>query len=359
MSDLTNHVAIVRDHTGSMRHNNVFRAAATDWNLQVATLQQAAIDTGIRTTMTTVACGMHRGYETRNFVLGRFEPIADIRPLTAAEYDTSGHSTPLFDAVGDAIEALEGSADLTDENAAFLVEVITDGGNNSTIRWDARTLAKKINQLQMTDRWTFVFRVPRGGARHLAGLGIPAGNILEWDTTERGMAASAETHKAAMTAYMTDRAAGKKSTTKFYANLAEVTQADVEAALTDISAEVRLWPVGRDAGSLIRPFVEARLPSGEKMLKGAAHYQLVKAEKVQYHKGIVIRDKTSKAIYGGAAARQMLGLPDADVRLAPDNLGNFDVFVQSTSVNRKLDANTELLYWEGTGKAFKQGASAA
>ena len=50
----------------------------------------------------------------------------------------------------------------------------------------------------------------------------------------------------------------------------------------------------------------------------------------------------------------MLALPTVDtVRLALDDGGEWDIFIQSTSVNRKLDANTDLLYWEAVGKAFK------
>jgi hypothetical protein len=55
----------------------------------------------------------------------------------------------------------------------------------------------------------------------------------------------------------------------------------------------------------------------------------------------------------------MLALPTiGTVRLAPDDTGDWDIFIQSTSVNRKLDPNTQLMYWKGVGKAFKEGPSA-
>ncbi|MBD2139214.1 hypothetical protein H6F32_16925 [Anabaena sp. FACHB-1237] len=41
----------------------------------------------------------------------------------------------------------------------------------------------------------------------------------------------------------------------------------------------------------------------------------------------------------------MLGLPmDASIRIKPSNLEKYAVFVQSTSANRKLMANTRFLY---------------
>jgi hypothetical protein len=96
------------------------------------------------------------------------------------------------------------------------------------------------------------------------------------------------------------------------------------------------------------------------MLKGAGFYQLTKTEPlVQDHKRILIRDKTTQAVYFGSAARQMLGLPAwGGVRLAPGDHGNFDIFIQSTSVNRKLAKGTSLIYWENVGKKYLEGPSA-
>ena len=127
----------------------------------------------------------------------------------------------------------------------------------------------------------------------------------------------------------------------------------------DISNEVQWLTVNpSDAGRLIREFVEEK--TGAPLLKGAAHYRLVKTEpRVQDNKRIIIRDKTSGAVYEGAAARQMLALPTVGtVRLAPDELGDFEVYIQSTSVNRKVDAGTRILYRPTVGVKFKEGPSA-
>lgn len=98
------------------------------------------------------------------------------------------------------------------------------------------------------------------------------------------------------------------------------------------------------------------------LLKGAAFYQLTKTEpEVQDHKRIIIRDKTTNAIYEGAAARQMLGLPTyGTIRLAPKDLSssNFDMYIQSTSVNRKMTVGTNVVYWANVGVKYKEGVSA-
>ena len=84
------------------------------------------------------------------------------------------------------------------------------------------------------------------------------------------------------------------------------------------------------------------------MLIGSAFYQLTKPERVQGHKAICIREKHSGKVYSGDAARDLLGVPKGgEIKLYPGKVGNFDVFIQSTSVNRNLLPGTEVLYWPG------------
>jgi len=150
-----------------------------------------------------------------------------------------------------------------------------------------------------------------------------------------------------------------RSVNTFYTSAANVTEADVKK-LTDISAEVTLFPVAaKESGEQIRDFVEKRL-GGRPMLKGAAFYQLVKLEdKIQDYKLIAIRDKDSGAIYCGPEARHLIGLPrTGDARVRPDTAGQWQVFVQSTSVNRKVVGGTSVLYWPNVGVRFTEGKSA-
>jgi hypothetical protein len=89
-------------------------------------------------------------------------------------------------------------------------------------------------------------------------------------------------------------------------------------------------------------------------LKGAAFYQLTKTEaRVSHTKLIAVRDRTTGKFYAGADARKMIGLPtDRNARLHPGDHGNFDIFIQSESVNRLLVPGTGLMYWEKIGKPF-------
>lgn len=350
-----NYIGISRDHSASMRC--IAHVAGQDYNSKIESIREAALANNQDTIVSVVECGAGSGYGIERVVTN--SNVTALKPIQ--KYIANGHGTPLFDSVGDLIEQFEAMPDSKDPSVSFLVMAITDGDENCSKKWNARTIAAKIQELNKTDRWTFVFRVPRGAANALARLGIPQGNILEWDQTEKGTLQAATQDKEAFTQYFTSRALGATSTMKFYTDLSSVTSKDVEVTLDDVSAKVLIWPVGpKDHGAEIRTFVEARL-NGKHLLKGAGFYQLTKKEdEVQDYKKILIRDKTTQAVYYGQAARQMLGLPTwGMVKVVPGNHGNFDIFIQSTSVNRKLAVGTSLIYWEDVGTAYKEGISAA
>lgn len=348
------YIAFVTDHTGSMRSR--IKPAVADFNAMISGTRTAAAENNIDTIVSHVKIG-HNGRSAPHVAINN-SSLAALSPMNAADYDAAAGSTQLFDSVVKAIEILKAAPDATDEDVSFLVMVNTDGGNNAG-SVSGPAMAKLINELQRSDRWTVVFRVPQGNARTLTSMGIDDGNIMEWELSSKGLEAATVASTQAMSQFYQGRAAGTKSTRSFYANLKNVTSEEVKAALVDVSTKVSLLPVAESEHEMqIRDFVEKR--TGKALLKGAAFYQLVKSEdKVQATKKICIRDKKSNAIYYGEAARQMLGLPKYDdVRLKPDDLGNFDVFIQSTSVNRKVQKGSQILVWEDVGVAYKEGPSA-
>ena len=85
--------------------------------------------------------------------------------------------------------------------------------------------------------------------------------------------------------------------------------------------------------------------TGARFHKGKGFYQFIKKETVQERKEVVLRDKRTGDMFTGKQAREMIGLPlGIRSEIKPVNLEKFDVFVQSTSVNRKLKAGTMFLY---------------
>jgi hypothetical protein len=355
---MKNYIGFSNDHSGSMR--GIARAAARDFNATVSAVQQAALANNIDTIVNVVQCGVYKNHRESAIVARQIvnSNVQVLKPIPESNYVADGTATPLYDSVGELIEILKAVPDYNDPEVTFLVFVTTDGGENSSRKWSGRTIGEEIKRLQMTDRWTFVFRVPRGGARSLMQQGIPEGNIQEWDQSERGFQVSTQATTQAFDDFYAGRTRGVKSTSTFYTSMKNVSAAEVKAQLKDISGEVTMWSVlSTENNAEIRPFVEAKLK--KPMLKGAAFYQLTKTEsKVQDTKMIVVREKKTGSVYFGAAARQMLGLPTyGNARVVPGDNGDWDVFVQSTSVNRKLMGGTLVMYWPNVGKAFTEGPS--
>jgi hypothetical protein len=244
------------------------------------------------------------------------------------------------------IDVLEAVPDANDENTSFLVMVITDGVDNASMKYTADTLMARIKKLQETDRWTFVFRVPndRRSKNHLIRLGIPDGNIYEWQAGDAtSLSTATVVTSSAVDSYYKARSAGERSSKNFYSvDTTSLTKTEITNNLVDVSVHTKLFKPSVD-GQQIRDVVEE---NGESYIKGRALYQLVKSEKaVQDYKLIAIRDRVSGRIYAGAQARDLLGLPhDRTISMSPGKFGNYDVFIQSTSVNRKIPAGSNVLY---------------
>ena len=366
---LKNYIGISRDHSASMR--GIAAPAARDYNSNIQAIKTNSENQKQDTIISVVKCGSYgiqkSGRDARGRYTGRpgFDSgingvvreisnssINKLVPLSESEYDTDYGATPLFDSVGDLIEQFESVPDANDPNVSFLVMAITDGGENDSKRWNARSISAKIRQLQATDRWSFVFRVPRGYKDSLTRLGIPEGNILEWDQTERGVEIASRATEQAFTTYYSDRARGLTSTKGFYTtDLSDVKTTTLKSKLVDISSQVDFFEV--NTSEQIRPFIERK--TGQSMVKGGAFYQLTKKEdEVQDYKQIAIRDKKTHKVYSGVEARNLLGLPhNGTVKVAPGNHGNYDIFIQSTSVNRKLIPGTQVMYWPRVGVPFQ------
>lgn len=344
MNQQKNYIGFLNDNSGSM--NYLSAAALKDYNGNVEAVKSAATNNMQDTIVSSFGFGS--GTVTRNVVNSNPHVL---QPLTT--WRAAG-GTPGRKAIKEMIDMFKSLPDYSNPNVAFVVFCTTDGefdgdswGNSGPT---TRELAADIATLLRTERWTFVFRVPTGGKRFLDGLGIPAGNIQEWNTTEAGMAASSVQTTQAFDAFYATRATGKTSSTVFYANATAVDT----SKLLDVSKRTSLYVVeSHEAGDQIRDFILRRRT---RYLKGAAFYQLTKTEsRVGPNKMLAVRDRATGVVYAGKEARTMLGLSSVDnIRLHPGDHGKFDLFIQSESVNRKLVVGSGVLYWEEIGVPFTQ-----
>ena len=116
----------------------------------------------------------------------------------------------------------------------------------------------------------------------------------------------------------------------------------------------------------IKSFVEN---NGITFKKGRGFYELSKAETVQQYKEVIMQDRETGEMFTGSQVREELGLqPQSEKggvneRLHKDATKKFRVFVQSTSVNRKLMAGTTFLYEitdiEDTGTVIEESKTPA
>lgn len=246
-----------------------------------------------------------------------------------------GPSTALVDGCMDLLCSMES---LDDGKRSNVFVVLTDGQDNASRRYRRNQLSEKIKQLTATDRWTFVFMGPPGSTQTFVDLGVPRGNIKEWEATSVGVQKVAAAASYATNNYYIARSTGFTNTKNiFETDLSKVTSADL-AACRDVSHLVKGWTVDRECD--IKSFVEGH---GYPFFLGATFYQLTKPETIQATKQIMIAEKGSKKIYSGDEARKLLKLPNYEVKVKPGNHAYFDIFVQSTSINRKLVRGTRVI----------------
>lgn len=242
-----------------------------------------------------------------------------------------GGQTALYDAVGAAIDCAD------DGETPALILVLTDGEENASRFLTRPGLAAKIASAQSTDRFTFAFMVPPGHRSRVAlDLGLPLGNVTEWEQTEQGFENVMFANTTGTQSYFGARAMGATMTSTFYSDASSIKPTDLQT-LHPIAA--KLLPVTKEEE--IREFVNSK---GMTYQPGMAFYQLTKPEIVQTYKRIFIMEKTGRTVYGGTNVRNMLGLPyNQNAKVVPGNHANYDIFVESRSHNRKLVRGTKLV----------------
>ena len=340
--NLVNHIALIVDASVSMY--NVIDRARTVFNEQLNNIRKNAAKSGQKTLISVYKFGSH------------VEPLQlhaspeTINQLTRQTYDAEMNSTRLRDAVGIAISDFRTIREINDVNHSFLVITITDGDENDSRRFNTASIQNMIAQAHSTDRWTFAFLVPPRHSRLITkNFGAYAGNIIEWETTNRGVVQAGTQIASGLNTFFDSRAKGKKSTQTFFANLDKVDDVDL-ASCDDISSNFFRWKVKGNCP--IRDFVNQMIDEKPAVAdkingfqQGNGYYELTKSELVQEYKDFIIMDKQTGAIFGGDQARALAGIPlGARLRVRPGQFGNFTLFIMSASVNRKLIDGTTFLY---------------
>ena len=174
--------------------------------------------------------------------------------------------------------------------------------------------------------------------------GLGAGNIQEWETTEKGLYEAEVVTTSGLFNYYQNRSVGGQSIKNFYdvkVDLSKVSNLTKQPGLTDLSQNFKKLYITRECSS--KDICDEQ---GIKYKPGILYYELSKTEKVQPNKEVLVSEKGKASIYGGSEARHLIGLPDNQyAKVNPFNLSKYKIFIQSNagSGNRVLVRGTEVL----------------
>lgn len=335
-------IVLLLDESGSMgllRDKLIAEA-----NAQINKVAIAAADTGedTRLSVATFAGGSAGGRPDKVRYCYRNSSARNLRPLSRGDYNPSG-GTPMQFAINtiindaEAFENLERFKGLA--QVSHLIITLTDGQETEACL--APGVWARIQSLQKAN-FSFAFQGPRGSKDSLIKYGCLPDNILEWEQTAQGLERASVQTQASVGSYMASRSAGAVRSEAFYPDLSKVSASALKRELEDVTSKFKRFTVKSE--TLIKPFIESH---GLPFNLGFGHYELMKPEKVQAHKSIVVMDKKTGKLYGGEEARELIGLaggPGVEVRVKPGNHANYKIFISSTSTNRILPRGTEFLY---------------
>lgn len=321
-----NHIAMILDASGSM--GGLIGDVVKVFDSQIAYLATRSREVDQETRVSVYA------FDDRTDCIVYDKDV--LRLPSIQKHYRAGGQTALIDATCKAIDEMKETNQRYGDHA-FLLYVLTDGYENASRKTPA-ALRQMLDTLP--DNWTVAVLVPdQNGVFEAKKFGFPQNNIQLWDTSAKGIEEVGRRIKAVTDTYMTQRTTGVRGTR----NLFQIDASALNAAPTQLAElnpkEYHLFPVNYVCA--IKDFVEQQTSRG--YVLGNAFYQLTKPEEIQPHKEIVVRNLACGKLYGGPSARKLLNLPDYSVRVAPDNYSTYEIFVQSTSTNRKLMAGTALL----------------
>ncbi|WP_328966887.1 vWA domain-containing protein [Streptomyces sp. NBC_00239] len=335
-----NHVALVLDASSSMSHLSRKVVDVADQQIAYLARRSQELDQETRVTVYVFAdkveCVIYDKDVLRMPSLRQMYRVGGMTALLAATLKSQRELAQTAQLYGD---------------HSFLTFVLTDGQENASHRCPgapARNPAELVQAVStmidtQDDNWTLAVLVPdQMGKREAMQCGFPKDNIAIWDATStQGLEEAGQVIREATEKFMVGRTKGIRGSRAVFSTGADAINKDTikAAGLTPVnSSEYQLLPVAREAA--IRDWI---VECGHTYRTGCAFYQLSKSEKIQARKQIAVLEKKTDRVYSGPEARALLGLPDTEVRVKPDHNDDFTIFVQSTSVNRKLVPSTRLL----------------
>lgn len=167
-------------------------------------------------------------------------PVDELKPMTMSDYTPMG-TTALWDAIvrsvgrlsvelGEPIKLPKKKRSTQKVPPAVLVTIITDGWENSSITVK-EAVVRLIATMKETGRWTFAYVGSNQDLENAADLGIPRGNIMQYESNSAGTRVSGQAMNSAVATYAKGRALGVSSVDRLYSTGGKIASA----------SEIREW----------------------------------------------------------------------------------------------------------------------
>lgn len=342
----TNHILLLVDTSGSMLPHliNINKYLDT----QLTNINKVSNEHKQKTVIHCKAFSNDRAYTSLLLVDANIHATSG--SIISSDNKFGWNGTPLLAAIKESNEFLNKMMGPTD--TAMLL-VITDGFENASRMTDVH-LASSIHSSKNFDRITYAAAGPKESQAFFSNntLGpIFADNFVSWDTSDKGFVNITTSTNNAVGNYYGGVSRGLIKMQKVFIDMSTVNKKDLKS-LRSIPYNFESWKV--DSEQRIDDFINNKLtmPTNKRIFGnntyqiGRAFYQLSKPEKVQAEKVLIIKDKkTNKYYYGNNDIKNILGLPsNQSVKIEPENLSSYEIYVQSTSTNRKLVRGTNIIY---------------
>jgi uncharacterized protein YegL len=332
-----NQVSLVVDTSGSMSNGGwkgeMRPDAASALNSIVDEIKNRAKSSGIPTTISLIT------FASKVLADGKACPADQFTmPLLSCDGRTA-----LRDAIAKGIGYIAPQIAADGGPVTRLVMIFTDGQENESRVTSVTALQDLVRNAHATDMYTIAMLVPKGDVNDAARLtGVPADNIRGWNVASAtGAADAGKAVSSAVAGYYDSRSKGVTRSTRFFVDASKVTEGEV-ARVAQPLASFKVWRIEKE--TVIREAVESR---GYEFREGCGYYELSKGERLRAGRAILLqrRDVGLKSpVYAGEGLRGLLGIPEGEHLIGEGTLGDWRVYVQSTSFNRKLVRGTLFVY---------------
>lgn len=321
LQNYINHISLIVDKSSSMQGQPVVKV----FDAELEHLKQRSIELNQETRISIYLFADRTECLTFDMDVMRFKSLEGY-------YKPYGN-TALLDAVLKSTEDNQKLPDLYGDNA-FLQYVITDGQENSSKYGAMQKLQNTLSALP--NNWTTACLVPDSRGVHEAKkFGFDADSIAVWDTAgKNALEKVGKQFSAVVDNYMDMRSKGIRGTKSLFT--IDTSNLNPSTLTAVPKTAYQIVPVEREG--YIREYLEWKM--GQKYKIGSAYYQPTKKVEIQDHKQILVQNIHTGQVYYGSNIRQLLGLPASTADVEPGSHKSWRIFVQSTSVNRKLFPGT-------------------